>query len=579
MSAYQLSRFSTVLVLVLACSVSLAVGQESMSGEIPGFQGHAGGTQAVPPGLDDALQPIINTGRSGMDTSYLCDTHGEPESGVESITLTERLENFDGQQRANAVIELELSSNAREADLATAGEIESLWNAGNCQSAIELLRDLEIAGVEMGLGIAWKTPQLIGSRGTDVRVGGPRSEAQTLCLDFDGQTGNLFSAIRWGSTSGSAYWTMNISTDDGDTWGETYSWASSVGIIDVDATVVDDFVYVAYVSGGASVNEGRIRRCLVATGAIDSGYGFYTVVNAGTNTVEDVALASNADDFDNRVYYLAIQSNDVLRFFWDAADDGTTFTDGGSPAAANAEFGLDATWDYNGPNGTCSDFLYVSYSGNDGNIHVLGRDETSWMGWTVESGTGSFRTTAVSAYEDTIICAFEYPYTDGTGIRYRISYNCGDSWSPGTIAVPDGASIFGYFEPDVDARDGDGTAIIYQAEAGELDPMYYRTRAGFAPGGWSDPALFSDYDVYTGSDTAISYLPPLDGEAFSHGAMYISLDPDFRTPYFDRPGASGAPCDDVTPPIIEPRYLLPRQYHMSLPHRRRSAPEVKLETR
>jgi hypothetical protein len=372
-----------------------------------------------------------------------------------------------------------------------------------------------------------------------------------MSLDFDEQNGNVFSVVRWGSTTATAYWTVNLSTDGGTTWAETYSWGSTVGIIDVDGVVVDDYLYVAYVAGGATSNEGRMRRCLVSTGAVDGGYGFHTIVDAGANTIEEVALASNADDYDNRIYYFAIQSNDVLRYFWDAADDGTTFTDGGSPAVANAEFGLDATFDYSAPSGTCVDFLYVSYSGNDGNIHVLGRDETTWTDWSVESGAGSYRTTAVSAYEDTIICAFEYPYTDGTGIRYRISYNCGDSWGVGTIAVPDGTTVFGYFEPDIDARDGDGTAIIYQAEAGELDPMYYRTRAGFAPGAWSDPALFSDYDVYTGSDTAMNYLPPLAGEMFSHGAMYISLDPDFRTPYFDRPGAAGGACDDTTPPVIE----------------------------
>ena len=264
-----------------------------------------------------------------------------------------------------------------------------------------------------------------------------------------------------------------------------------------------------------------------------------------------MAIATNADDYDNRVYYLAIQSNDVLRYYWDVADDGTTFVDGGSPTVANAEYGLDATWDYNVFGSTCGEFLFVSYSGNDGNIHVLGRNETTWTDWNVESGTGSYRTTAISAYADVIICAFEYPFTDGTGIKYRISRDCGTTWSPGSLAIPDGSTIFGYFEPDVDARSGNGTAIIYQAEAGELDPMYYRTRTGFSSGPWSDPSLFSDYDVYTGSDTAISYLPPLAGETFSHGAMYISLDPDFRTPYFDRPGGGSSPCDDTTPPIIE----------------------------
>ena len=441
------------------------------------------------------------------------------------------------------MIELELGRDAIDADRETAAAIAALWNSGKYEPAIELLRSLESAGVRMGLGIAWEVPlPLSGGRGTDVRIGPARKGAETMSIDFDAENGNLFIVVMWDT-----HWTMNMSTDDGVTWAETFDYSGGASsIVDVDGAVVDDYIYVGYTYDGAP-SIGRMRRCLVSTGAVDAGYGFHNIIDAGANTIEEVAVMTNADDFDNRIYYCAIQSNDVLRYFWDVASDGTTFTDE-SPAAPSPEFGLDASWDNNN---TCTEFNYVSYSGNDGNIHVLGRTSVGWTDWTVESGTGSFRRTAISAYENTIICAFEYPYADGNGIRYRISYSCGTGWSPGSLAIPDGVTVFGYYEPDVDARDGDGTAMIYQAEAGLLDPMLYRTREGFAPGGWSDPTVFSDYDVYTGSETAMNHIPALAAETFSHGAMYISLDPDFRTPYYDRPGAAGAPCDDNTPPIVE----------------------------
>ena len=399
----------------------------------------------------------------------------------------------------------------------------------------------------LAVSVAWHEPLILGGlRMNDARVGGTRTEAQTMNLDYDAQSGHVFAILRWGSTTAASTWTMNISTDGGDTWAESYSYANATGLIDVDCAVVDDYVYVAYVAGAAP-DEARIRRCLTSTGAVDGGYGYHVVFDAGANTVEEVALATNADDYDNRVYYAIIQSDDVLRYAFDSASDGTTFAEE-SPSGANAEFGLDMTWDHH--RGECSEFLYVSYAGNDGDVHVLGHSEAGWTDWAVEPGAGSFRRTAISAYADAVICAFEYPYNLGPGIRYRISYDCGDTWMQGSLAVPDGATTFGYFEPDVDARDGHGTAIIYQAEAGEFDPMYYRTRAGFAPGAWSDPALFCDHDVYTGSETALAHLPPLAGEPFAHGALYLSLDPDFRTPYFDRPSAAGAACDDATPPIV-----------------------------
>ncbi len=531
---------SSVVLLLLAGAGGLAVAQEDQSGASAGLAIESSG-------LDDALYPIDVGARPGSDLVDVRDTAAEREPVDTPLALWEQLANLTLDERANAHIELELGSAASNADHEAATSIAALWNRGNYELALAQLRKLEEAAAPLGLGIAWKVPRaLSGSRGLDRRIGGTRDKAQTMNLDYDAESGNLFTAVRWGSTTGDSAWSISISVDSGLTWSESYSFSSSVGMIDVDCAVSDDYVYVAYVAGNTT-DEARIRRCLVSTGGIDGSYGYQLVFDAGANAVEEVALASNADDFDNRIYYAIIQDNDVLRWAYDAADDGTTFVED-SPAGSNPEFGLDMTWDNNRDN--CAEFIYVSYTGNDGNIHVLGHSETGWTDWTIETGAGSFRTTAISAYEDAIMCAFEYPYSNGTGIRYGISYDCGASWSPGTLAVPDGSSVFGYFEPDVDARNGAGTAIIYQAEAGEFDPMYYRTRAGFAPGAWSDPTIFNDYDVYTGSDTAIGYLPPLAGELFSHGAMYLSLDPDFRTIYFDRPGSAGASCGDTTPPVV-----------------------------
>ncbi len=534
-------------ILLLGGFAAIAVAQEDQSGAHTGLIQATDAFERGVAELDDAFVPIDIGLYPASDVVDQRDTAQQREPSEVPLALWEQLASLGEAQRANAEIEIELGSAACDADRDAAAKIANLWNSGDYDAAIAELRAMEEAGIPLAMGITWIEPLALGDlRMADTRIGGTRTDAQTMNLDFDALTGNVFAVVRWGSTTGDSAWTMNTSEDGGLTWSESYAYSSSVGLIDVDCTVVSNYVYVAYVAGNAQ-DEARLRRCLASTGAIDGSFGYQTVFDAGANTVEEVALASNADDFNNRIYYAAIQSNDVLRYAYDVGSDGTTFIEQ-SPAGANPEYGLDMTWDNN--RSACAEFLYVSYAGNDGDIHVLGHGEANWTDWAVEADAGSFRTTAISAYEDTIICAFEYPYVYGTGIRYRISYDCGDTWAPGTLAIPDGTTVFGYFEPDVDARDGHGTAIIYQAEAGEIDPMYYRTRAGFAPGAWSDPALFNDYDVYTGSDTALAHLPPLAGESFSHGALYLSLDPDFRTPYFDRPQASGVACDDTTPPTV-----------------------------
>jgi hypothetical protein len=253
-------------------------------------------------------------------------------------------------------------------------------------------------------------------------------------------------------------------------------------------------------------------------------------VNAGTHTFRDMALITNADDYDNRVYCLGVQDDNVLRFAW-STNTGDTFYDVTPPATANVAYGLSATWD---AHHTCPAFMFVSYLGTDGSIHVLQRTDTAWVDVIVASGIGTNRDTSVSAYDGNVICAFEGPTTYGTGILYRISYDCGTSWSSATLAAPDGVNTFSFGSPAVDARTGQGTAIVYFAEVGEPDFVYYQKRTGFAPGPWVDPIAFSDFDVYTGSDTALNPLSPAGGTPFDLGALYIGG--GSQIPYFDQFG-------------------------------------------
>jgi|GEM_PF-1533276 len=550
MTAPRLHIGTIVMIALAALNASLSAAQISETGLETGLHYPDGVAGMIPPGLDDAYEPDPGPIAPGVRHADVRDAVDEPLTGRE-ITLWEQLAEMSPQQRGNAVIELELGRNAPATDQEAAADVAVLWRCGMYESALTQLRMLEEIGAPLGLGIAWKNPVEMGRGGLDRRIGGTRIEAQTMSLDFDEESGALFIVAHWYAAEGPDYWTVNISTNGGETWAETYAWWGLPEIIDLDGVVVGDYLYVAYVIGGSDANTGRIRRCFVSDGASDDDYYVQTVFDAGENTIEEVEVESNATYLDNRIYYIAIQNNDVLRYFYADAATATVFVDGGSPAAANAEYGLDSSWRYGYTPGSCDEFLYVSYTGNDDSIHVLGRRASGWTDWAVENGTGGARTTAISSYEETIICAFEYPYNDGPGIRYRISYNCGDNWSYGSIAAPDGTTVFAYYEPDVDARDGDGLAIIYQAEAGHFDPMYYRTREGFGPGAWSNPTIFNDYDVHAATDTAISHLPALADETFSHGACYISSDPDFRVVYFDRPGSGSTPCDDTTPPIIE----------------------------
>jgi hypothetical protein len=172
------------------------------------------------------------------------------------------------------------------------------------------------------------------------------------------------------------------------------------------------------------------------------------------------------------------------------------------------------------------------------------RTASAWTDARLSTGTGLYRDTSVSAYGPTVICAHEYPYEYGSGIRYATNYTHGSGqWYGRDLAVPNGVTVFGYFSPRVDARNGLGTALIYQAEIGELlDPIYYRYRMGYAPGNWSYPTEpFNDFDTLTGSDLALSVLSR-DAGFLDHGAIYLDAE---RGAYFDRPGPRTASASEA----------------------------------
>jgi peptidase C25-like protein len=289
-----------------------------------------------------------------------------------------------------------------------------------------------------------------------------------------------------------------------------------------------------------------VRRCLVSNGSIDATFGSPTVFNKGV-AINEIALVTNADDFDNRVYYWGILSDNSLIYYWASGVDTT------SPVWAeiatgvtNAGQGLDATWNQSHPSGY---YLHASYVASDGTnpVVVLRHADAVWEAISVLADhTGLYQTTSVSAYNDTVICMYEHAYTNGNGIRYNISYNGGTSWSYGTLADP--PSGHAYYKPDVTARGGHGTACVFDDEAGAFDPVWFQFRSGYSSGPWTVLEQFNEFDGATAWPNRIEKLPLLAGSTYSFGAIYISWDPDAGTAYFDRSdGAGGDPIIRIEP--------------------------------
>lgn len=351
----------------------------------------------------------------------------------------------------------------------------------------------------------------------DVRIGDPRLAAQSVDLDFHRGTGNFFAAVSWADG-----WSLNISTDGGATWQETYFYPSAS---EISMKVGGDFAWVSYASS-TTPTQLRMRRFSAETGASDSIYHYQLVGNIHPATIIDVAMTSSADDNDSAVYVACIGSDNAAYFFWDDLV-GTSF-DSVHPPITNAEACLDITYN---PDSSSGFFLFMSFEGM-GWLQVWRLH--FFVGWdhpltSVVNGNNNY--TAISAYQDTIVTMIEMDNTYGNGILQFVNTNSGQGgeWSAEIVYYPYSSSTPEAAGPDVSLRSPFGSMLTYQLEEGAFDGVYYRQRQGHGLGSLSNAVSINDVDSAAQEQTTVEWLGA--GCGGTYGVVYLSGG-DF-VPYFD----------------------------------------------
>jgi len=443
-------------------------------------------------------------------------------SAASPQSTADLLRNLTPAERLNARLSLEGVDAMGEFERQQARQVEALWAEGRHDEAIAVLSQLEAGGARLAAAIAWREPVASQPKGlfTDARIGGTRVGAQDVALDFDWATGNLFAVVGWADGS-----TVNMSTDGGLTWAERYVMSPPAL---VDAAIVDQYLYLAFAYTPS--HEARMRRFFVADGELDSSYGTQSVANVDPNTILDVSLGTNADYTNNRIYVAFIESNNAVRCYWDMASDGTTFTEV-SPAGVSAASGLDSHWG-EGTMGSPLVLLWFSYLGTDGSIHVLGRATNgTWTYDTISPDLYSSTSTRISAHGNNVFVAYTVEGTNARAAGYHVSYDNGQTWNDGKAYDPP-AGEPGCNGVDITARGGWGSAVVWNVEDA-FDSVSLATREDYHQGGWNPPIDFNQFDAYSGAQSYIQYLGPLEAVgmvylAGSSGATAI--------PYFDLVG-------------------------------------------
>jgi flagellar hook capping protein FlgD len=458
-----------------------------------------------------------NQFKAGELSTSLSEQLDENSKTSESIPVSKILSELSATDKSNAIIQLEVFKDLSQSTKQTIERIESVWNNGNPDKALIELKNFEKqnSAMIMAVGISWKVAKPMAHlKGVDVQVSG-RLDVRNYVIDFHESTGNIFAVMQINDTSGTYNWSVNLSTDGGATWSETYDWWSSVTTIsDVNAAIVGDYLYIGY----TQATTGRIRRCMASDGIVDGVYGWQTVIDDDSD-IEEIAIASLPSG--GEMYYVALAADDSLHYFF-STSSGATWT-ARFTGITNASHGLDA---HNNENSSNNTFIIISYVATDGRVHCAtrGGGPIVWNDFDLDDATtNTSDVTSVAAWQDTILIVYENLDDD---IEYRISYNTGTSWLTGTIAS-DPTNTFN--KPHVAGRKNGGFAVVYSEEAGAFDPVWYRHRTYAFGTGWSTPVQVNEIDCGTAMPNNIEWIPPFS-EPYAYGTLFnVSF-----SGYFDR---------------------------------------------
>jgi hypothetical protein len=412
----------------------------------------------------------------------------QPQSEIPWAPVWTALERMTLSERQNSEIILELPGNASPEARAAARDVEDRWNTGRYDEALvgfaEVGRHVDIR--QVAVGNRWRTPVATVETdlwGNDVRIGN-RDSISVLAFDIHRASGNLFAILLYQEGS-QYYWSINLSTNGGSSWSETYSWYASYELRSVNASVLGGDCYVAY--GAATSNFAlRLRRFYSTTGLAHQFQGaldYVTIATfSGADSIKEVAMTSNQDYLDNRLYVLPLTFAGKLKYFW---SDTAAVTWDSTPliGITNAVAGVDACTN----EGFDSTFIWASYLGTGDSLHITGRRGTGWRNFVTYPATDD--NTSIGAWEDTVLCTFQYPGSASNHIRYLVNYeggNPGVSWLYNNVG---GDTTTVSEASDVTLREGGGSGVIYRYYTTTREYRYTWRRYS---GGWSTPVSLAD---------------------------------------------------------------------------------------
>ena len=428
-----------------------------------------------------------------------------PVSASDAVApdVADILRRLEPAERVNARIVFEPGSAFPSDQLDELDGAAALWNSGRYDEALLRLEAIGVAGRHVAVGFSWREPLTSSNTRLDAVRIGTRTIVSNPYLDFHPGNGNIFVVMEFQDATNYG-WTLNLSTDNGATWTETWAWEYTTPIRDIGMAVLQDFVYVATSSDFASA-QSRMRRFSTVDGSYDLTYQWHTVVIGGAD-VQEVEVVTNGADpaYNNRLYHLAVLADNTMVFHATDEDGGvgnmpwTQHTTG----VTNAVSSLDACWNERFE----SRYLFATYVGTDNGIYNWSTTGASPAGSRIDIN-GDFwigGPVRIAVYDGVVMIVYVYsPVAGDFGIRYFISHDDGATWSWGHAALAQADDLT---VPDVTGRDGYGFTVVWGQEAGAVDPVWARHRSYQYPN-WNRAEAFNDIDIMSAVPLRVERLP------------------------------------------------------------------------
>lgn len=405
------------------------------------------------------------------------------------------LEVLTSEERANAKIDIILDVTESSEAHNFAKHLEQLWNNHQYDEALSQFTELNkmINPIGATVGISWRKPILSPELSDNPYVQiNNRDSIYVVAYDVDYSNNHYFCVLglEGDRTGGGSRFSVNISTNGGINWSETYCLGGfAYKMNDIGGEVSGRHFWVGY-TGGNGNRTLWLQRYKTTDGERDTFQNgsatFAAFVAPSADTIRELEITSNQTHQSSRVYLFCIMTSDSLRYFWD--DTSAMSWTAAHPTYANAKNGLDACWN-EGFTPSDTHGLFMSYVGTNDTVNILRRTNTWYRHYRYYIGPcpEEAEKTTIGAYRDTLCCAFLY---QGGRVRYLIKYGSNPTWYYNDVPQDTSPGHLNY-TADLTCR-GNKIHLVYRAP-GNQGVYTYRNYYQYAP--WSTPQPY-DEDTY-----------------------------------------------------------------------------------